>query len=75
MNKPATKAPVRPLRGIQNCRVLEIGIEDMAECLKQGPSTCSYALPFGYCFLCKHPRLDEIIANTKKSQISAERLN
>jgi hypothetical protein len=25
-------------------------------------------LPFGYCFLCMHPRLDEIIEHTKKAQ-------
>jgi len=55
-------------RGIQNCRVLDIGLDEFAECLKPGPATCSYAVPFGYCFLCRHPHLDEIIENTKKSQ-------
>jgi len=59
-------------RGIENCRVVEIGVEKFAECLKQGPCTCSYALPFGYCFLCKHPRLDEIIENSKKAQLVFE---
>jgi hypothetical protein len=60
-------AKTRSTHSIENCRVLEIGVEKYAECLKQGPRTCSYALPFGYCFLCKHPRLDEIIENTKKA--------
>jgi len=75
MNKPVTKVSTKSLRGIQNCRVREIGVENMAECLKQGPSTCSYALPFGYCFLCKHPRLDEIIENTKKAHVAGEMFN
>jgi hypothetical protein len=66
MVKIAAKA--KPPRGIENCRVVDIGVEKFGECLKQGPSTCSYALPFGYCFLCTNPRLDEIIANTKKAQ-------
>ena len=72
MTKPDTKAKTKSLRGIQGCRALEVGIEKFAECLQQGPSTCSYALPFGYCFLCQHPRLDEIIENTKKAQFAAK---
>jgi len=66
MIKQNAKAKPKSLRGIENCRVLEIGVEKFAECLKQGPNPCSYALPFGYCFLCTNPRLDEILANTKK---------
>jgi hypothetical protein len=42
----------------------------MAECLKPGPCSCSYAVPFGYCFLCKHPRLNEILENTRKAQLA-----
>ena len=60
-------------RGFENCRVQEIGVNGFAECLKQGPATCSHAMPFGYCFLCKNPRLDQIIANTKV-QAAAETL-
>lgn len=56
---------------IENCRVLEIGVDHMGECQQQGPQPCSHALPFGYCFLCTHPQVDEIIANTKKAQITA----
>jgi len=66
MTHRSVKPKTKPLRGIENCQVVEIGVEKFAECLQQGPSTCSYALPFGYCFLCTNPRLDEIIANTKK---------
>ena len=54
---------------IENCRCLEVGVERFGECLKQGPATCSYALPFGYCFLCTHPNLDVIIETTKKTQL------
>jgi hypothetical protein len=72
MIKAAVKAKHRSLNGIENCRVFDIGIPNFAECLQAGPSTCSYALPFGYCFLCKHPRLDEIIENSRKAQLGAE---
>ncbi len=74
MTKPTGKVKTKSLRGIEDCRVSEIGVENFAECLQQGPSTCSHALPFGYCFLCKHPRLDEIIENTKRAQLVAEPL-
>jgi hypothetical protein len=70
--KPKTSAARREaavrtksLRGIENCWVVDIGIGNFAECLKAGPATCSHALPFGYCFLCMHPRVDDIIENTK----------
>jgi len=53
-------------RGIENCQVVDIGIGNFAECLQAGPATCSHALPFGYCFLCMHPQVNDIIENTKK---------
>lgn len=62
----------KTVRGIKDCRVVEVGVEKFAECLQQGPVTCSYALPFGYCFLCQHPRVDEMIENTKKAQLAHE---
>jgi hypothetical protein len=68
MAKQSVKANEKSLRGIENCRAIEVGVEKFAECLKQGPNTCSHALPFGYCFLCTNPRVDEIITNTKKDQ-------
>lgn len=61
----------KSLRGFENCRVQEISVNGFAECLKQGPATCSHAVPFGYCFLCKNPRLDLIIENTKAHAIVA----
>jgi hypothetical protein len=71
MAKTVVKLKTKPATGIENCRVVEIGISKMAECLKPGPCTCSYAVPFGYCFLCKHPQLGKIIANTKKARAVA----
>jgi hypothetical protein len=67
MAKQTATTKEKFLREIENCRVVDIGIEKFGECLKQGPATCSYAMPFGYCFLCGHPRVSEIIDNTKKS--------
>jgi hypothetical protein len=55
---------------IDDCRALEIDKNDVAECLLVGPNTCAYALPFGYCFLCQHPRLSEIIDNTKRLRLA-----
>jgi hypothetical protein len=72
MTKATEKAEPKSLREIENCRVFDIGIPQFAECLQEGPSMCSYALPFGYCFLCKHPRLGEIIENTRKAKLTAE---
>jgi hypothetical protein len=67
MKNATTKSKAKFLQEIQNCRVVDIGIEDFGECLKDGPSTCAYAMPFGYCFLCGHPHVGEIIENTKKT--------
>ncbi|MGZ9164193.1 MAG: hypothetical protein ACXW4Q_00260 [Anaerolineales bacterium] len=74
MTKETVKLKTKSLRGIENCRVIEIGVEKFAECLQQGPNICSHALPFGYCFLCQHPRLAEIIENTKRAQPALEPL-
>jgi len=78
MTKQATKVQPSPaaqrtksLRGTENCRVVDIGVGNFGECLKAGPATCSHALPFGYCFLCMHPRVDEIIENTKNQMRKA----
>jgi hypothetical protein len=57
----------KPLGKLKNCRVVEIGVAGFAECVQQGPAPCSHALPFGYCFLCTHPRLEDIIENTKQA--------
>lgn len=49
---------------IERCRAVDIGVQDYAECLRSGPNTCKFAVPFGYCFLCHHPMLDVIIHQT-----------
>ncbi len=53
---------------ITNCRAMNIGVSGFAECLCEGPNNCAFALPFGYAFLCQHPRMGEIIANTEKEK-------
>jgi hypothetical protein len=68
MTKNSMKSKSKSVREIENCRVVEVGVAGFAECVQQGPASCSHALPFGYCFLCMHPRLDEIIENTKRAQ-------
>lgn len=68
MKNTAQKSKVKLLQEIKACRVVDIGIKDFGECLKEGPSTCTYAMPFGYCFLCSHPRVEEIIENTRKAE-------
>lgn len=37
-----------------NCRKRNIGTTGLVECL-MGPTTCQWALSFGYGHLCKHP--------------------
>ncbi len=68
MTKPKMKAKTKPLSGFENCRVVEVGIGNFAECAQWGPVNCPHALAFGYCFLCMHPRVDEIIEHSKKAQ-------
>ena len=55
-------------QNINNCRVFSLGETKFAECLSEGPNSCSYALPFGYCFLCQHPRVNEILENTIRTK-------
>jgi hypothetical protein len=63
------------LQEISACRAESIGVSGFAECLCQGPNSCPYALPFGYAFLCRHPRMDEIIETTKKERLAAAKSN
>ena len=53
-------------QSIDNCRAVRLGETSFAECMMEGPNSCSYALPFGYCFLCQHPRLSDILETTEK---------
>ena len=41
----------------ETCRTFDLGLDGFTECLKVGPNSCRYALPFGYSFLCSHPEL------------------
>jgi len=54
-------AESRPQARLMNkgCRTFDIAIPGYEECLRVGPNACRYALPFGYSFLCHHPRLRE----------------
>lgn len=54
------------LDDISDCQADNVGIEGFAECRRNGPNACPYALPFGYAFLCQHPRIDEIMQTTRK---------
>ena len=57
---------VADVPAISECKAVAVGLENFAECLCVGPNACEYALPFGYAFLCQHPRLQEILENTKR---------
>ncbi|HLO14456.1 MAG TPA: hypothetical protein VK206_06490 [Anaerolineales bacterium] len=70
MTKQGVKSKTKSVQSIENCRAVEIGIGNFAECTEWGPTNCPHAMPFGYCFLCMHPRVDEIIENTKKALLA-----
>jgi hypothetical protein len=65
MKTAKTKSKSKDLYEIKNCCVSDVGLNGFAECQMEGPNQCPYAMPFGYAFLCKHPRVDEIIAQSK----------
>ena len=66
MSEKTQKAKSMNADNIAKCRVIEIGIGDFAECAQWGPVTCEHAMPFAGGYLCMHPRLDDIIKNTRK---------
>ncbi len=68
MSKKMTTSNVDDFDSIRDCRVADIGIDAYGECLQNGPCSCSHALPFGYAFLCQHPRVSEIIEKTKQQK-------
>ncbi len=57
---------------IADCRAEDIGVSGFAECLCSGPNNCAYALPFGYAFLCQHPRMGEIVDKTERERAASE---
>lgn len=72
MTQQNKKATPKNTNRIPNCQVVEIGIGDFAECAQWGPVTCVHAMPFGYSFLCMHPRVKDMIGNTKKALVTAK---
>lgn len=68
MIKNLVSAETSKGHNINNCRVFSLGDTNFAECLLEGPNSCSYALPFGYCFLCQHPRVNEILENSVRAR-------
>jgi hypothetical protein len=57
---------------IESCATLDLGTAGYAECLRAGPNACRFALPFGYAFLCHHPKLSEIMS--RGNQLQATRV-
>jgi len=55
----------------KDCCVSDVGLTGFAECQMSGPNQCPYAMPFGYSFLCQHPRLNKIMAKSKERQSTA----
>jgi hypothetical protein len=37
------------------CKAKDIGVEKYLACLEEDPSACSFALSFGYSYLCQCP--------------------
>lgn len=72
MAKQSTRTKASPVGDIPACRVVEIGLGDFAECTEWKAVRCAHALPFGYCFLCMHPRVGEMIKNTKQELQAAK---
>ena len=68
MKADKTNLKSKDLQSLQDCCVSDVGLDGFAECQITGPNQCPYAMPFGYSFLCKHPRVDEIIAQSKTRQ-------
>ncbi len=66
-----TKLKSKGSQDIKNCRVSDVELNGFAECQMEGPNKCPYAMAFGYGFLCQHPRLDEILVQTKQQQAAA----
>jgi len=68
-------AESRPDARLMNktCQTLDIAIPGYEECLRGGPNPCRYALPFGYSFLCHHPRLRETQPDRPRGAVAGRR--
>jgi hypothetical protein len=51
------------------CQVRPVGVDHFAECPQPGPQPCAHAMPFGYCFLCTHPQVDEMLENSRQAAV------
>ncbi len=72
MAKQDMKSETKSLRGFENCRVIEVGIGNFAQCARWGFVDCPHALPFRDSFLCMHPHVDDIIENSRKALLAAK---
>ncbi len=70
MDKNSSKEKTDLYPDIENCRVVDVGLEGYAECSCYGPNPCVFALPFGYGYLCKHPQLEEILSRSRNVEKS-----
>ncbi|MBI5295053.1 MAG: hypothetical protein HY869_06225 [Chloroflexi bacterium] len=68
------KAKELPECDLRDCRVSDVGVDQFAECLMEGPNACQHALPFGYCFLCKHPQVNAMLEKSRAAGQSAAAL-
>jgi hypothetical protein len=73
MTDQSVRTKAKSLRGFEKCRAIEVGLGDFVECAQWGPVNCPHAVPFGYRFLCMHPRVEAILTNTKKA-LQAEKV-
>lgn len=71
MNEEKKNLKPKPAANLAECRVADIGLSGFAECQKSGPNLCSYAVPFGYCFLCEYPRLEELLERSQNQPAAA----
>ena len=72
MTRDKASKKTKVAQDIDKCRCSDIGLAGLAECLQSGPCPCSYSLPFGYRFLCRHPRVNEIVMNTRKARLAVK---
>ncbi len=68
MKRIESKPGVSSAPAERDCKTLDLGIADYAECLRAGPNDCRYALPFGYAFLCRHSRLSTLAAGHRSGR-------
>jgi hypothetical protein len=68
MNEKLEEIDFGTPQDIEDCRAAGMQVAGYAECLRGGPNLCKYAVPFGYCFLCHHPQVGEIVKQTDQAK-------